>query len=80
MFRCKVCAEKSSRIEDLKKEIDYLRSFAFPEQPRLSARHLEADAVLSGKQDIITMDLDEPQPSAKAAEDAERDRIFSGSY
>lgn len=80
MFKCKVCAERAARIEDLKKEIDYLRNFAFPPQHELSARSLEADAVLSGKQDIINMDLDEPAPAQKAEEDRERDRIFSGSY
>ena len=80
MFRCKVCVEKSLRIADLKEEIKVLRSLTIPSNDPndISSESLEADAILSGRQDVITI---KELPKDDISEElAERDRILSGTY
>lgn len=78
MFQCRLCQEKDFRIQDLKEQILDLRSLSFP---KLGAAHstltvLEADAILSGSEEMIPVVND-----AEAEEiERERDRILSGNY
>lgn len=86
MFRCKVCAEKDARIEDLKREILFLRTQIYtPNDPHLTPTgQLEADGILSGQQHVLNvpMDADLRADELKYAEEirSERDRLLSGTY
>lgn len=80
MFRCKACSEKDNRIQDLKSEIEYLRSLVIPTNtPTIS--ELEADAVLSGRHHVINVDSEEVQEEPSKQEVAsEAIRILTGNY
>ncbi len=84
MFNCKVCVEKTNRIADLHKQIEFLKSFQGPPTPGAYARDLEADAILSGQNDIIEISghniADETTLSEAEDLSSERDRILTGTY
>jgi hypothetical protein len=83
MFKCKVCAEKDLRIQDLKSQIASLQRLVTPvnDPNRVPAVHMEADGILSGQQHIIELPADmAPLPDAEPDELSERDRILSANY
>lgn len=70
--KCKVCLEKDQRIEDLKREILYLRELANPKlNVHIPAISAEADKITSVSQDVPLED-DEIL--------SERLRLLSGTY
>lgn len=75
MFRCRVCQEKDARIADLKTQIAYLSRLATPDNSGIPLVHLEADAILSGSQEIIEVDQSKVDETI-----SERDRLLSGTY
>jgi hypothetical protein len=80
IFRCRVCSEKSARISDLQAQISYLKSLLSPNTD-VSASQLEADAVLSGRQDVIELHREEPPAPAEEFDiESERDRLVAGTY
>lgn len=73
-FSCKVCSEKDKRIDDLK---GLLKIFTASTQADPEQTALEADALMSGHQEVIEITSE----SEDAEEEAlEADRIFSGTY
>lgn len=79
MFKCKVCIAKDSHIQDLRNQISDLRGLVLPKQAPVPPDNvIEADAMLSGHQDIIESD---PEAVSLAEEiQSERERILSGTY
>jgi hypothetical protein len=85
LFKCKVCAEKDRRIADLQEQIKFLRSYQTPSHPtQVEARDLEADSLLSGKNDVIEITGHNiaAETESENVDDviSERDRILTGTY
>lgn len=71
MFQCKVCAEKDKRIEDLSKQVDLLSRLCFPtgkEPARAFQDSLEANKILDGSSEQITIDQDAEDSVGDASE------------
>lgn len=68
-----------ARIKDLKIQVEDLRSLTIPRSSStgIPLIHLEADGILSGKQDTTTIS-DDPDEQSKL--DSEAQRILAGSY
>lgn len=81
-FQCKCCPVHEARIQDLKTQIEDLKRFALPyNQVKPSLLEMEADAILSGHQDIISLNKEEESDDSDLFElSRERDRILSGNY
>lgn len=79
MFKCKCCAEKDSRIADLKDQIQYFKAQLHPE-PKLRTYQLAEDI----NQDMVLDGGGQTEVDLKAEEDEntriqrESDFIFSG--
>jgi hypothetical protein len=82
MFKCKVCAEKDARISDLKSQISHLKALVTPptnSDPTVD--QLEADGIMNGQQYILEIPTAQDRAASTAdVEQAERDRIFAGTY
>ncbi len=81
MFGTKaLIAQYEARIADLKAEIGALRTLVLPSSRpyHIPVGQLEADAVLSGTQDILQLTPEQSQEQDEIL--AERDRILSGQY
>jgi len=80
MFKCKVCSEKDKRIDDLQSQIAMLRAMVTPPSTArdIPILQVEADAVLSGKQDPIG--IPESQLLAWDQRQSEAHRILAGTY
>jgi hypothetical protein len=72
---CRVCLEKEKRIADLQQELAFMRSMVSPpiDNSSVPFEELEANLVMDGQQDVITIDRDFELSR-------EVDRIFSGNY
>lgn len=58
MFKCKVCIEKDKMISELSKQIDILRTLAYPshtENAQAFIQSLEANKVLGGETNIVEL-------------------------
>ncbi len=82
MFKCKRCSEKDLRITDLKEQISYLKNMLTPETNGVPTSLMEADAIMSGRQDVIELFANAPTPSpdSEAGIQSERDRLIAGTY
>ncbi len=81
-WACKCCKEKDGRIDDLREQVSFLRDLA--RRPETSNKTIpsvtfEADAVLSGQQNIVELNEGE-SGIAINDDDLERDRLLSGTY
>lgn len=79
MFKCRICQEKDAQISLLKAQVDDLRSLVLPKEKTTvdaSPVELESDALLTGSQDTIEIELSEDEQKIIS----ERDRILSGNY
>jgi hypothetical protein len=74
LFSCKVCEEKDKRIADLKEMVSRMSQLSIPDNNILPLVHLEADAVLGARQEVINMDDDDGANESEAA------RMMSGTY
>lgn len=81
MFKCKVCAEKDRRIQDLKSQIETLKQLVVPanDPNQVPIVHLEADGILSAQQHTVQVEEDFPE-TQNTEELAERDRLLSANY
>lgn len=70
------------RIADLKSQIEDLRAISSltNRTQLIPAVALEADAILSGKEETYSPTYTEEEVNASMAEASERDRILSGTY
>lgn len=75
--KCKVCAERLARIDDLKLEISHLRKLVLPSSnsSRLPVVQLEADKVLSASDEVTYV----PTAEAQAIEE-EANSLLNASY
>lgn len=81
IFSCKVCAEKSERIQDLKAQIQFLQSqLGSSPTAEQSMTNMEADAVLSGLQHEVVIPTQVSDEQVIVDVLRERDRLLSGSY
>jgi hypothetical protein len=82
MFKCKVCASKDERIADLKAQIALLTRLVVPsnDPEATPILNLEADAILTGHQHMISATDEEMPKDETDAVIAERDRLLSGAY
>ncbi len=74
MFKCKSCESKEQHIQDLRAEVAVLRRLAVvpSASDTLTYAHVEADRMLSGSTEPVSMtDVEDAQ---------EADRILSGNY
>lgn len=76
----KLIEQYEARIADLKKQIEDLRSLNLPKVNSylIPANDLEADAVMSGKEEVIHLSEQELKELEEAV--SERDRLLSGTY
>lgn len=77
LFKCRVCAEKDKRIQDLLGQIADLRKLAIPDTSKISLVSLESDAVMSGHDEQIPIEIREDEALESSYE---RDRLLSGTY
>lgn len=78
-FKCKICAERDKQIELLKSHIAAIERFIVPVNSAIpTTQELEADAILSGHQQVIEI----PDEDYAAADEilSERDRLLSATY
>lgn len=76
---CPVCLEKDARLADSEKTISFLKSLVYsPQSSAPSLEALEADAVLTGHQHPVAVTPEEAERLRE--ENAERDRVLSGTY
>jgi hypothetical protein len=79
MFSCKSCQQRDRLIAAQEAQIAFLRSLiSTPSSQEVSVTALEADAVLSGNQNVIEIDADDSVLMDEA--DSERSRLLSGTY
>ena len=81
MFGTKrLLAEKDARIAELKEQIAVLRSLVIPSQAKrvIPEVQMEADAVLSGQEEISV--LNQKEVEEQEAIESEASRLLSGSY
>ncbi len=82
-FNNKLIEQYEARIEDLKRQIEDLRALSLPHlsAQKLDKNVLEADAILSGKEEVFEpSDITPEELEAMRLEQSERDRILSGTY
>lgn len=80
--KCKICLEKDVRISELKEQISFLRSIAYP-KPYSPLVTLEANRILDGaNSEILEVDTSDNKDLQKEFEQAalEHDLILSGNY
>lgn len=85
MFKCKVCAEKDKRIEDLKTQVDSLLSMVSPKTSAhtIPLNQIEADAILTGRDEVIEVEVDnlDTRRQQELIEiEREAQRILAGTY
>ena len=75
-FKCKVCAEKDARIQDLRSEISNLRKLVLPSGPanNFPMVNLEANAVLNPQSEAIEVSLTDLEVESEAT------RLLVGNY
>lgn len=82
MFSCKACPCKDAHIKSLQDEVANLRRLVIPSESAgnvLPVIHLEADAILSGSQEVMQISDKELKKQAEDA-NSEVSAILSGSY
>lgn len=79
-FYKRLISQYEARIKDLQQQIQDLRTLALPTTVSRSVPliSLEADAIISGKDEIY--DLSDAERAEKDDEISERDRVLSGNY
>jgi hypothetical protein len=80
LFGCRGCDAHQAHINSLLSEIESLRKLVYPSSTSNDATvdNIEANAVLNGHQDIITIASDKEQEFIETQYEA--DRILSGNY
>jgi hypothetical protein len=81
LFKCRVCEEKDRRIVDLKSQLDDLRRLVLPPNHSAGFIHpisVEADAILSGQQEPITLSPEQEKEFDELQREA--DAILAGNY
>lgn len=78
MFSCRVCKEKDKRLEDLQKQMDFLKSML---QPNMNSVHAEAETnfIMNGASEE-QLSLSEEQQARLEKEQYEAAVILSGTY
>ncbi len=81
MFKCKACPCKDSHIQDLRKEIEFLKRINLP-QVSLPVFDSDTNFMLNGAGDIRPEDNSVETELIEQADEArkEQDRILSGNY
>lgn len=74
--KCRVCEAHTKHIDSLRSEVESLRRLALPQTNSLPMIEMEADAILSGRQDQIEIPSYEEQRKI----DTEASQLLSGSY
>lgn len=85
MFKCKACPCKDAHIAALEGEIKHLRSLILPTNAFPSIGLREADALLSGHQNMIEITEEEQDQIIKGQKEMEdtlreRDNLLTGNY
>lgn len=72
IFKCKCCAEKEARIQDLKEQVSYLRTLVYsPNQNYTTPVQYEADKILEGGATEQVQPPINPQPVILTDDDRE---------
>jgi len=85
MFKCKVCAERALRVEDLQARVTFLEKWLTEPRKEPAIEHLEADAILNATQHVIEIPENHETPPSEYPMsqqeiDAEAERLLTGAY
>jgi hypothetical protein len=80
MFSCRVCVEKEKRIDELKSQVEMLRSLVSPAVPSRSVPlvHVESDAILSARDEPVLLNKDQTKELDRI--ESEATKILTGNY
>lgn len=81
MFNCKVCVERNLRVQDLQKEIEFLKKLVSPSTTVLPSFDLEMNRLLEGGgQEQPEEEITEEEVARLADIEREATSILTGTY